>query len=136
MINLVAVSNFISAYDIREGKILEWAGSRLKQGIAKVNFVSGDYAAGVTMLYSSDNAIGSLGGVSGYADKVAVAMNMDTIVVAKPIEVSYAIQNVDWSWVNASHALIAREAVSGRVVVVSGQVDISGQSVVLQVFGT
>lgn len=119
---MVAVSNFIAAYDVREGKILEWTASRLRMGVAVVNTKSGDYAcsAGIS--------------ISGL---LQTAMNMDTIVTAYPIKISTGIRTNNWEYNATTQTLQASDCSSGNVVYSSGDLEvISGNSIVLQVFGT
>jgi hypothetical protein len=119
---MVSVTNALSPYDIREGRIVEWEGSRVRRGVVTVSFVSGDYTGG---------------GVS-ISGLLAGNLNLGTILATDVMRVSDGIASYIWQY-RSDQKLHAFNIVSGATTlteVASGQIQLSGQTVTMEVIGT
>jgi len=124
-----AVTNEYSAYDIKSGSFLEWMAQRLRMGVVKVVWGSGDTS------FSNDGV-----NISGYVEK---AMNfttlqlgsvVDTNAVLDPYKVVYdaAVRKINFYGVSSGTV----EANTALVAVASGQLALSSAVVYMFAFGT
>jgi hypothetical protein len=132
--NVVATSGFtianqFSAWDIKTGSYLEWMAQRVKMGIVKVTWGSGDTT------YSNDGV-----NISGYIEK---AMNFTTVQMGTVIGTNTILNPYKVEYDMVKYKINFYGALSGTamtntalVAVASGQVALDSAIVYLQVYGT
>jgi hypothetical protein len=124
-----AISNAFSDYDVKTGNFNEWLVQRVKMGIVKVTWGSGDTVT------SADGM-----NISGYVEK---AMNFTTVQAASVFDTNAVLDPYVVQYDKVAYKLAFYGALSGTVhantglvAVASGQLSLASAVVYLQVFGT
>jgi hypothetical protein len=124
-----AVSNVFSGYDVKTGNFNEWLVQRVKMGVVKVTWGSGD------TVMSNDGM-----NVSGYIEK---AMNFTTTRLASVFDTNDVLDPYKVEYDNSTYKVKFYGALSGTVhtntalvAVASGQLALDSAIVYIQAFGT
>jgi hypothetical protein len=124
-----AIANSFTDYDVKTGNFNEWLVQRVKMGIVKVTWGSGD------TVMSNDGM-----NISGYIEK---AMNFTTVQLGSVFDTNAVLDGYQVKYDKALYKLNFYGANSGTVqantaltAVASGQLSLASAVVYLQVFGT